>query len=660
MNRAAFAPARAILPLALLLASALNLWAQTPSLSPTGTVAVVPTGQATVYLDGVRVKVARPNERVVAPRVEVGRHIVEVRGNGFENYLTMVTVVAGQEAVVQAQLLPRGDEIKLTLPAIRDYKDPLKDVSAEDRAVFARAEQLTRNLEYTAARSTLAPVLAKDPANAVSSYYLANTYLEEAANCGCEEEEQRMANLRLAYPKLERGLGKSRPFAWSLVGMARYHAVLKEFAKVKEFALRALELKGDDVDVLVALADVYLLTRSRAGIDEATNVLSKAELINGNRADVQTTLGDTWLQQGVTEIALQKYQRALEVDPRQVRAHYRLGQYYREQRKYQDAAAALKKAVEIDPKFAPAYVELGEVWFRAKQYAAAKENYRKYVELRGNDRTARYRYAQFLYLAQDYPGAVTEIKALQKDTSSNLLYRLLAYSSYEAGNVAEAKAAMTTYFQNIKQEFVIARDYEYRGKIALKDGRVDEGLSDLERALAMDPTRDDLFADAIRACAANKQPQRGLGIARRAVAAEPSLQNYVSLAGALRLQPRATRADSVAVAQSVDSAFAKACELAPRDMRWALARAENAFVLDPETESGVAKPLYENVQALAEKDPTRFRKELLQAYRYLGYCHYNALKDNTKATEYWEKALAIDPNLADVKQLMEYVKGQKK
>ncbi len=647
------------------LATSLLLWAAPVltlaqgNLAPTGTVTVTPSGQGEVYLDATRIRAARSNERISIPRVEVGRHIVEVRGSGFENYLTTVTVAAGQTVSVAAQLTPKGPEIKFTQPTARDYKDPLKTYAAADLEVLKKAAVLTRNLEYAQARALLKPLVARDGSDPIAAYYLANTHLEEAANCGCEEVEQREANLRTALPLLEKGT-RGKPFVYSVIGLARYHALMKDFAKTRENNIRAQELKGDDVEVLVAIADVYLESKSRAGLDEATTVLSKAETINGNRADVQVVLGDSWLAQGVKDLALQKYERAVAIDPMQVRAHYRLGQYYREQRKYQDAATALNKAVQLDPKFAPAYVELGEVWFRAKQYGAAKENYRKYVELRGNDRSARYRYAQFLYLAQDYPGAIAEIKALQKDTTSNLLYRLLGYSSYEAGNVAEAKAAMTSYFAGIKPEFIIPRDYEYRGKIAVKEGRLAEGLTDIEKALELDPTREDLFAEAIRACIGGKLPERGLRLARRAVAAEGNLQNYVTLAGALKQQPRATRQDSVNVAQAVDSAFAKACELAPRDIRWPLERARNAYIFDPETEKGTCKPYYEQVELLAEKDPTKFRTQLLESYKYLGYCYHNALKDDTKALEYWDKLLALDPSDANVKQLADYVRNQKK
>lgn len=644
---------------ALLLTSA-RLGAQTSSLNPTGTVVVTVNAQALIYVDGGKPKAARANERVSIPRVEVGRHIIEVRASGYENYLSTVTVVTGQAATVTATLVAKGPEIKLNITKAKDYKDPLASRSPEQRAAFAQIGRLTANQEFSEARKLIKPLLDKDASDPIANYYLANVLLEEAINCGCSFEEQNTRYLTQALPRLERGTEKGKPFALSLLGTARYYSLLKDFPKVKEYANKTLELESDNVDVLTELADVYLGTQSRAGIDEATTLLSKAELLDAKRANVQVTLGDAWLAQGVNDIALQKYEKAISLDPKQVRAHYRLGQFYREQKKYQEAANSLKQALDIDPKFAPAYAELGEVWFRAKQYGAAKENYRKYVEIRGNDLSARYRYAQFLYLAQDYTGAVTEIKALQKDTTTNLLFRLLGYSSYEAGNLPEAKTAMATYFANSKPEFIIAKDYEYRGKIAIKDGRFAEGIADIEKALDADPTREDLFAEAIRGCIAAKQPARGLALARKAVAAEPGLQNYVTLAGALRQQPRANLQDSLNIATAVDSAFAKACELSPRDIRWPLERARNSYIFDPETEKGTTKPYYEQALVLAEKSPDRYKKELIEIYSYLGYCYHNVLKDDTKALEYLDKVLVLDPADARAKRLAEYVRSGKK
>jgi tetratricopeptide (TPR) repeat protein len=63
---------------------------------------------------------------------------------------------------------------------------------------------------------------------------------------------------------------------------------------------------------------------------------------------------------------------------------------------------------------------------------------------------------------------------------------------------------------------------------------------------------------------------------------------------------------------------------------------------DPESDSGFAKPYYEQFLQVSGEDTTKFKKELIEAYSYLGYYYY-LKNDNANSKLYWQKVLAIDP-----------------
>ena len=66
-------------------------------------------------------------------------------------------------------------------------------------------------------------------------------------------------------------------------------------------------------------------------------------------------------------------------------------------------------------------------------------------------------------------------------------------------------------------------------------------------------------------------------------------------------------------------------------------RARVNAILDPNTELGLAKPYYEKVVEILEKTNTAERKkEMIEAYQYLGYYYY-LKEDMTNSLIYFNK-----------------------
>lgn len=522
------------------------------------------------------------------------------------------------------------------------------------------ARRLIDNEDFRGARKMLSDLIGTSPKRIEDYYFeMGRSFIESGEKQ--EDATVRQNDLEEAKKWFMQGLEKNKKSPFNMVGMATYYALNKNAAEAKTLLEKALALDNDNVDLLADLAEGHLALGTKAGQDEAIKLLTRAKALNDKKPNIFLALGDVWQSQTNYESAITNYQSAISLDPKNVKAYFRLGQAKVRNKEYQPGFDALKKSIELDNKFAPAYQELGEVYYKAKQLEAAKENYRKYVELRGKDVSARYRYVQFLYLAKDYTNALNEIKIVQKDTTTNLMYRLEAYCSYEMGmqqeqqkqdeaakkSFAQSKAAIETYFKNVKPNNIIPRDYEYRGKNLVKEGKTEEGVADIYKCFELENTRTDLITEIVRIYNAAKNVDKAVFYQKKLIAKDPtSTQQWYTLARLYYLSKQYPQADT---------AFRETVKLRPNFViGWVELARTNSF-LDPETDRGLAKPFYEKVVELCATDAVKNKKELIESYSYLGYYYFNVEKDNKKCLEYIEKTLQLDPEYEQGVKLKNYI-----
>ena len=92
-----------------------------------------------------------------------------------------------------------------------------------------------------------------------------------------------------------------------------------------------------------------------------------------------------------------------------------------------------------------------------------------------------------------------------------------------------------------------------------------------------------------------------------------------------------------------DSAFTRVNELAPKFVQGFDWKGRTQSMLDPDSKAGLAKAAFEQVVVLAEPDSAKYVKELMSAYKYLGF-YYFITKDFVNSKIWWEKVKAMDPN----------------
>lgn len=91
--------------------------------------------------------------------------------------------------------------------------------------------------------------------------------------------------------------------------------------------------------------------------------------------------GNYRLEDGRYEEALREFSRALDVDPRSVRAYQGIGVTYLETGRLEEAVETFGKALSLDPSYAIAYADRGIALDRLGRHEEALRDYRKAVEV---------------------------------------------------------------------------------------------------------------------------------------------------------------------------------------------------------------------------------------------------------------------------------------
>lgn len=476
-------------------------------------------------------------------------------------------------------------------------------------------------------------------------YYMGLVHLEEALDYE-DDAISKEKELENAKKQFETGIALKNKYPYNFLGLGRYFVLKKNLAEAKINFQKAYELSGgSDLELIVELAEGYVEGGSKEFIDEATKLLTKAKTMDSKNANIYTALGDLWEKQNVYELALTEYKNAVNANPNLVKAHYKIGKLLLKEKKYNEGAEYFRKCIQLDPNFAPAYREMGELYFRAGRYKEAKDNYKSYVQKTAGDLQAQVRYCQFLYLSKEYQEAVNQINSVLKDTTTNVLLRLLGYSYVELKNYSEALNALDKYFARVKPENQIAKDYEYYAKAL--DNTQKDSLAVLyyEKAMQMDPNLN--YYSAIGDCWSEiKSWQKAANAYEKAISINANPKDYYMLARAYQNLQNYDKAEEY---------YKKVTELKADFLPAYLQLAYIAGKKDPETKLYLAKPYYEKIIELTENDQEKYKKERARGFAYLAFYYYDT-KDNPKAYKYAEKALQLDPNDKNSAQILDYLK----
>lgn len=520
--------------------------------------------------------------------------------------------------------------------------------------------------QYQKAKSMLKNLTTTQPTKDENFFYLGWVYLQQ----------DYPDSAKAAFNK---GIAANPKSAINYAGLGAVAHYTKDAAGATSNFNQAATLAGKSPEPYVYIAKGYLLDPN-PNADAAITVLNKEIAVNAKDPNLFIALGDAYRAQMKSSDAYKAYSTALDLNPKSPSPKVSTGVLWRFANNWEDSEKEFQGAIAIDPNFGPAYREWAETDIRWAQKdptkASAKiqeavDHYKKFLSLTDMSVESQVRYADFLYSAGRFKELQDVANSLTKYPGVNLkVYRYLGYAAYENGDYTTSTTALSNWFSKADPKRIIPYDYYYQGRNTLKAGKdTAAAIQDLQKAAQLDSTGalSNVYGDIA-----------GIYYAQRKYAqAGDAYQQYVTKSNKATLNDyfREGTAYYFAYAYSLPRGNA-AGQAMPDTML--LVKADTAFShiqqklvasngqplpvvtlyrarlndykeKDRNNIVGYAKPYYEKYVtelttkgAIADAD----KKNIAEAYAYLGnYAQYKD-KDEAKATEYFTKARENDPTNA--------------
>lgn len=485
------------------------------------------------------------------------------------------------------------------------------------------------------AHSIFKNLLHKNPENPELYYYMGEVSLKLS----------KKDSAKLYFNK---GIALNPQHSLNYIGLGKLFLEDKNLIEAKKNFDQAIILsEGKNANVFHLIARAYI--EKSQNISEAVSLLNKAIALDTKNPDLYVSLGDANLEQNNGGPALTNYEKAAELDKNFSKAYLRIGQLYIRARNFTEATNAFQSVLKVDTTYAPVYRELGELHFQAKQYDKAKEAYKKYMSMADKNVASLTRYASFLFLGKDYPATIETINEIIKMDSSNaILSRLIGYSYYEQEEYQKGMEFMERFFAKVDPQKIIGSDYEYYGKLLYKTGNDSLAAINVKKAIDLDTSKvelhstlGDIYYHWKKFDEAAKEYNFKIINSKN-----PTALDYFYLGRTYYFNKEYLKADS---------AFTKIIELKPDAIAGYLWRGRTNNNMDTEAVGTFsAKPYYEKVIELALVDPEKNKKDLIEAYMYMGYYHVQN-DDNNTAKSFYQKVLELEPNNKEAQEIVKNI-----
>lgn len=339
------------------------------------------------------------------------------------------------------------------------------------------------------------------------------------------------------------------------------------------------------------------------------------------------------------------YKKASDLRTTSAKPVARRGLVYHRARNFDAAIAEYDKAIGIEPGFAPAYRGRAEAYFGKRDFAKAKADYDEYLKLNSGSQSAMVRYAQFLYLVQDYKQSLDLIGKLQAaGVDNNTLLRIKGYDQVELKDSANAMATLDAYFAKQPQEKVVPSDLQYYGRAVALMGNDSLAGEKIMAAAAMPNADPDLYLEAGSYFQKAKLFDSAvLAYQAKTNSSKVVVNDWYYLGGA------AQKAEQYEVA---DMAWTKYTERQQNIYQGYLGRARANVGLDPEKTTWQARPFFE--EALRKMKPEdiagKAAKDAEEAMFYLAFYHFYGSKDLPAAKCWFQKVKELNTGTERTKQ----------
>ena len=509
--------------------------------------------------------------------------------------------------------------------------------------------------KYKSAAGFFQNLVNSNPNNVEAVYWLGQSWLRND-----DEGVDSAANVATAKALYQKTLLNNSNSALLTVGMGHIELLEGKTADARNRFETAISIsKGKDIPVLNAIG--YANVDAKAGDAQyAIDKLKLAATLKLKDPDVYLNLGDAYRKlDNDGSNPLRAYQSALELDPNNARALYRIGKIYQSQGIQQEDLYMkyYNDAIAKDAAFGPVYFNLYRYYTDTKiNVNKAAENLDKYLSNTDdpNSPTKCYYRASMLFQQGKFTDVITkadECIQLGGNDPYVKIYALKGYAYMRIPDSMKAKSMFDSYFKKQKSELITGKDVATYVTLLLRtpgsDTTIIPGL--ISRALQMDTTdgRIELLKMMANRSESAKMYKDAGDWYKKILDVKKNPTNVDMFNAGYNYYKAGDFTNAVAMFEIYTTKY-------PEDIQaWDL-KGRSQRGIDSTLQNGLANESFQKVIDLGEAkwatDSVRVKSSLLRAYKYFIEYSYNVKKDKTAAVMYCDKVLAKDPNDEEVKR----------
>ncbi len=486
---------------------------------------------------------------------------------------------------------------------------------------------------YATAKEIFGALVKANPADAMKWFYWGEALYAD----------EKFDSAKTAY---QQGITTTPKDAHNYVGMGKCllnEGKKEEAKKMFDKAVDLVSTKETEIKVLIGYANIS--ADKFNNFEYAIDIVGKAIAVAKKNPKVYEAMGDIYERKNDGGQAMNNYDQAIALDPKSKTVLTKMGKLWLDAKNPELSLSRLKEALAIDPAFPPAHRALGDLYFQTKQYEKAKQELDEYMKFADQNFDAKVRYVKYLFKAKYYDVTVQEInKLLSSAPNSYLLYRLQGYSYAELDKSADAEATLSTYFQKVPADKILASDYVYYAKALLKTNKDSLAIVNMKKAMELDKSNSDFVKDILTIYFKQKKYEQVTKEFEAQInnGYKADVNSYFLAARSYYQQKDFVKADSMNKVIT---------QLVPSSPSGWIGRAQANVQIDPETTQGLAKPYFEKYLELVKIDDPKNKNNIIQAYSYLGYYYY-LQKDNAATKSWFEKVLTLDPENQQAKDVL--------
>ncbi len=223
----------------------------------------------------------------------------------------------------------------------------------------------------------------------------------------------------------------------------------------------------------------------RKEYETAIERINRAIELNSTAPSFYTHLGNIFQEQGKLEEAIQAHQKALLINPNLTEVHNNIGNALVDQGKLAEAIASYQRAIEINPDFAEAHGNLGNALINQGKVAEAIASYQRALQLKPDYADAYYNLGNIFKDQGNLPEAIASYQhAVQLNPNLAKAYNNLGNAWQGQGKLQEAIAC---YQRVLQLNPNLAKAHNNLGNAWQDQGKSQEAIASYQRAVDLNP-----------------------------------------------------------------------------------------------------------------------------------------------------------------------------